>query len=61
MPLSHADADAAVALLCRAYLSDVPVSKWSTWSVDPGLNEWDGAGNVVIGTYAMGKRVAYQA
>ncbi|KAL3773623.1 hypothetical protein ACHAW5_008210 [Stephanodiscus triporus] len=33
---------------------------WSTWSVDPELNERDGAGNVVIGRYATGKRAAYQ-
>mmetsp|Transcript_10061 Transcript_10061/g.18092 ORF Transcript_10061/g.18092 Transcript_10061/m.18092 type:complete len:839 (-) Transcript_10061:153-2669(-) len=33
---------------------------WSTWSIDPNLQERDAANNVVDGKFTMGKRVAYQ-
>mmetsp|Transcript_33614 Transcript_33614/g.70682 ORF Transcript_33614/g.70682 Transcript_33614/m.70682 type:complete len:904 (-) Transcript_33614:36-2747(-) len=33
---------------------------WSTWSVDPNLDERDAADNVVDAKFTMGKRVAYQ-
>ena len=33
---------------------------WSTWSIDPDLQERDAANNVVDGKFTMGKRVAYQ-
>ena len=33
---------------------------WSTWSIDPNLNERDAANNTIDAKYTMGKRVAYQ-
>ena len=33
---------------------------WSTWSIDPNLQERDAANNVVQAKFTMGKRVAYQ-
>jgi len=33
---------------------------WSTWSIDPNLQERDAADNTIDEKYTMGKRVAYQ-
>lgn len=33
---------------------------WSTWSIDPNLNERDAANNILDPKYTLGKRVAYQ-